>query len=126
MLTTASTRLPDRIRAALAAAGSFKPLVDILGDGNAATKSSAAMLLMEMTIQQGSVVVSAFRAIPVLVALLLNGEDMYKGQMASMLKELAGQSHDNAIAIVRGGAVPALVALSHDRNAYKKTEAAAV
>ena len=116
---------PDRIRAALAAAGSFKPLVDILGDGNAATKSSAAMLLMEMTIQQGSVVVSAFRAIPVLVALLLNGEDMYKGQMASMLKELAGQSHDNAIAIVRGGAVPALVALSHDRNAYKKTEAAA-
>ena len=115
---------PDRIRAALAAAGSFKPLVDILGDGNAATKSSAAMLLMEMTIQQGSVVVSAFRAIPVLVALLLNGEDMYKGQMASMLKELAGQSH-NAIAIVRGGAVPALVALSHDRNAYKKTEAAA-
>ena len=116
---------PDRIRAALAAAGSFKPLVDILGDGNAATKSSAAMLLMEMTIQQGSVVVSAFRAIPVLVALLLNGEDMYKGQMASMLKELAGQSHENAIAIVRGGAVPALVALSHDRNAYKKTEAAA-
>ena len=116
---------PDRIRAALAAAGSFKPLVDILGDGNAATKSSAAMLLMEMTIQQGSVVVSAFRAIPVLVALLLNGEDMYKGQMASMLKELAGQSHDNAIAIVQGGAVPALVALSHDRNAYKKTEAAA-
>ena len=116
---------PDRIRAALAAAGSFKPLVDILGDGNAATKSSAAMLLMEMTIQQGSVVVSAFRAIPVLVALLLNGEDMYKGQMASMLKELAGQSHDNAIAIVRGGAVPALVALSHDKNAYKKTEAAA-
>ena len=116
---------PDRIRAALAAAGSFKPLVDILGDGNAATKSSAAMLLKEMTIQQGSVVVSAFRAIPVLVALLLNGEDMYKGQMASMLKELAGQSHDNAIAIVQGGAVPALVALSHDRNAYKKTEAAA-
>ena len=116
---------PDRIRAALAAAGSFKPLVDILGDGNAATKSSAAMLLMEMTIQQGSVVVSAFRAIPVLVALLLNGEDMYKGQMASLLKELAGQSQDNAIAIVRGGAVPALVALSHDRNAYKKTEAAA-
>ena len=116
---------PDRIRAALAAAGSFKPLVDILGDGNAATKSSAAMLLMEMTIQQGSVVVSAFRAIPVLVALLLNGEDMYKGKIASRLKELAGQSHDNAIAIVRGGAVPALVALSHDRNAYKKTEAAA-
>ena len=85
---------PDRIRAALAAAGSFKPLVDILGDGNAATKSSAAMLLMEMTIQQGSVVVSAFRAIPVLVALLLNGEDMYKGKIASRLKELAGQSHD--------------------------------
>ena len=30
---------PDRIRAALAAAGSFKPLVDILGDGNAAARS---------------------------------------------------------------------------------------
>ena len=28
---------------------------------------------------------------------------------------------DNAIAIVRGGAVPALVALSQDRNAYKNT-----
>ena len=115
--------MPRSNKSGAAAAGSFKPLVDILGDGNAATKSSAAMLLMEMTIQQGSVVVVGVPSDP--GPRRAAAERRRHVQRADGVDaEGAGGPGHNAIAIVRGGAVPALVALSHD-STHKKTEAAA-